>query len=73
MSRCGVIGIATAYGLDDRGVRVRVPIGSRIQLLHIVETGSGIHPTSYPMVTGGIAPGCEADHSPLTSAVVKKT
>jgi hypothetical protein len=29
-SQDGVIGIATSYGLDDRGVRVRVPVGSRI-------------------------------------------
>jgi hypothetical protein len=26
----GVVGIATVYGLDDRGVGVRVPVGSRI-------------------------------------------
>jgi hypothetical protein len=25
-----VVGIATAYGLDDRGVRARVPVGLRI-------------------------------------------
>jgi hypothetical protein len=25
-----VVGIATSYGLDDRGVGVRVPVGSRI-------------------------------------------
>jgi hypothetical protein len=25
-----VVGIATGYGLDDRGVGVRVPVGSRI-------------------------------------------
>jgi hypothetical protein len=24
------VGIDTSYGLDDRGVRVRVPVGSRI-------------------------------------------
>jgi hypothetical protein len=29
-SRESVIGIATTYGLDDQGVRVRVPVGSRI-------------------------------------------
>jgi hypothetical protein len=29
-SRDSVVGIATSYGLDDRGVRVRVPVGSRI-------------------------------------------
>jgi hypothetical protein len=39
--------------------------------------GSGVHPTSCPMGTGGSflggkAAGCEADHSPPTSAKVKK-
>jgi hypothetical protein len=29
-SRSSVVGIATGYGLDDRGVGVRVPVGSRI-------------------------------------------
>jgi hypothetical protein len=28
--RDNVVGIATGYGLDERGVGVRVPIGSRI-------------------------------------------
>jgi hypothetical protein len=30
LSRDSVVGIATSYGLDDRGVGVRVPVGSRI-------------------------------------------
>jgi hypothetical protein len=30
MSRDGGVGIATGYGLDYRGVGVRVPVGSRI-------------------------------------------
>jgi hypothetical protein len=29
-SRNSVVGIATGYGLDDREVGVRVPVGSRI-------------------------------------------
>jgi hypothetical protein len=29
-SRDSVVGIATGYGLDDRGVGVRVPVGSRV-------------------------------------------
>jgi hypothetical protein len=29
-SRDSVVAIATSYGLDDRGVGVRVPVGSRI-------------------------------------------
>jgi hypothetical protein len=44
---------------------------------YVVQTGSGAHPTSYPMGTGGPFPevkrqGHEADHSPPTSAEVKK-
>jgi hypothetical protein len=29
-SRDRVVGIATNYGLDDRGIGVRAPVGSRI-------------------------------------------
>jgi hypothetical protein len=46
------IGIATGYGPDDRGVRARVQVGSEFSLLHTVQTGSGAHPTFYPMGTG---------------------
>jgi hypothetical protein len=45
--------IATAYTLDDWGVGVWVPVGSEFSLLHIIQTGSGAHPASYPMGTGG--------------------
>jgi hypothetical protein len=46
-------------------------------LLRVVQTGSGVHPTSYTMGTGSPFPGVkrpgrEADHSPPTSAEVKK-
>jgi hypothetical protein len=42
---------------------------------HRVQTGSGAHPASYPMVTRGSSvgverPGREADHSPPSSAKV---
>jgi hypothetical protein len=68
-----LFGIATGYGLDDRGVGVRVPIGSRIFFSSLVQSGSGVHPTtSYPMGTAVKRPGCEADHSPPVSAEVKK-
>jgi hypothetical protein len=30
MSRDSLVGIATSYGLDDRGIGIRVPVGSRI-------------------------------------------
>jgi predicted porin len=30
MNYCSVVGTATAYGLDDRGVELRVSVGSKI-------------------------------------------
>jgi hypothetical protein len=52
--------------------------GSRMFTSPYVHTSSGDHPTSYPMSTGALGPGVkrpkrEADHSPPTSAKVKKT
>jgi hypothetical protein len=43
-----------------------------------LQTGFGAHPSSYPMGTGAFSPAVkqsrpEADHSPRTSAEVKKT
>jgi hypothetical protein len=42
-------GKATGYGLDDRGLGVRILVVKTF--LHVVQTGSGAHPTSYPMGT----------------------
>jgi hypothetical protein len=51
-------GIATGYGLDGRVVGVRVPVGSTILTTpHRVESGSGEHPVSYPVRTGGCVRG----------------
>jgi hypothetical protein len=61
-SRDSAVGIATGYGLDGREVGVRVPVGARFAPLHVVPTGSGAHPASYPMGTGALFPGREADH-----------
>jgi hypothetical protein len=75
VSRGSAVGIATAYGLEDRGVGVRVPVGSEFSLLHIVQTGSWADPGSYPMraLSPGVKrPGREADRSPPASAKVKK-
>jgi hypothetical protein len=63
--------------MDDREVGVRVPLRAKFSLLYVVQTGSGVHPTSYTMGTGGSfpevkGPGRVADHSPPTSAEVKK-
>jgi hypothetical protein len=40
-SRDRPVGIATGYGLDDWGVGVRVPVGSRIIFSPRRQTGSG--------------------------------
>jgi hypothetical protein len=47
------VGIVTSYGQDDRGVRVRVPVGSTIFSSPNLE----VHPTSCPMGTGASFPG----------------
>jgi hypothetical protein len=73
-SRDSSVGIATGYGLEGREVGVRVPVRSRIFF------SPAIGPTQPPIqwvseaVSSGIKrPGREADHSPPTSAEVKKT
>jgi hypothetical protein len=54
-SRSSVVGTATGYGLEaERSGKVR------IYLLHVVQTGSGVHPTSYPIGTGGSFLGSKA-------------
>jgi hypothetical protein len=53
-SRDSVVGIATCYGLDDRGAGVLSP-GRVKNFLHFVQTGSGFYTTSYPIGTGGKA------------------
>jgi hypothetical protein len=59
-SRGSSVGIATGCGLDDRGVEVRVHVRQKFSFLHIVQTGSGLHPTSYPMCTRGPLPAGKA-------------
>jgi hypothetical protein len=49
------VGTATGYGLDDRGVGVRVPVGSRI-FSSLRSPDRLSHPASYPMGTGGLFP-----------------
>jgi hypothetical protein len=51
-------------------------LGRVKNFLHVVQTGSGVHPTSYPMGTGALSLGVErpvreADHLPPTSAEFK--
>jgi hypothetical protein len=60
MRRDSAVSIPTGYGLYDEGVGVRVPVGSRIFLLYVIQTCSGSHPVSYPMGTAGSFPGGKA-------------
>jgi hypothetical protein len=62
------VNIVSGYGLDDRAIEVRSPADFSSNLC--VQTGSGAHPASCPMGTGGpfpgtkARPGRDADHSP---------
>jgi hypothetical protein len=60
-SRDSSVGIALGYGLDDRGSRFLFPEGAgNFFLHHRVQNGSGAHPASYSMGTGGSFPGGKA-------------
>jgi hypothetical protein len=63
------------YGLDDRAIDVRSPVEAKDFSSNLfVQTGSGAHPASCTMGTGGpfpggkARPGRDADHSPPSSA-----
>jgi hypothetical protein len=65
------------YRLDERAIGVRSPAGSEdFSSSLCVQTGSGAHPASCTMGTGGpfpgskARPGRDADHSPPSSAEV---
>jgi hypothetical protein len=71
-SRDSSVSIVTlGYGLDGQGAGVLFLAGTTdLSLLNIVETGSGAHPTSYPMDTRGSFLGGKAAGSwswPFTS------
>jgi hypothetical protein len=54
-SRDRAVGMATGYGLDDGGVGVRVPVGSRIFFMSSRPV-PGAHRASCPVGTGGSFP-----------------
>jgi hypothetical protein len=71
LSRDSAVSIATGYGLDDRGVGVRVPVRSRI---FSMSSRSALESTQLPIqcVPGALSPGVkrqgrEANHSPPTN------
>jgi hypothetical protein len=76
-SRVSSGSIVSDYGLDDRAIEVRSPAGAKdFSSSLCIQTGSGVHPASCTMGTGGpfpgdkARPGRDADHSPPSSAVV---
>jgi hypothetical protein len=69
--------IVSDYGLDDRAIGVRSPAGAKnFSSSLCIQTGSGVHPASCTMGTGGpfpegkAWPGRDADHLPPSSAEV---
>jgi hypothetical protein len=78
MSRVSSGSIVSDYGLDDRAIGVRSPARAKnFSYSLFVQTGSGAHPASCTMGTGGPIPGTkerqgrDADHSPPSSAEVE--
>jgi hypothetical protein len=76
VNRDSSVGIANSYGLYNRGFGVRVPVGSRTFSMSF---RLGLGPTQPPiqwvpgtLFLGVKRPGHEADHSPPTTAEVKK-
>jgi hypothetical protein len=66
------VGIATGYGLNDQGAGVRVPVGSTIFTSPYRPDQLGSTQPPIKWVPGVKRQGREADHSPATSAEVKK-
>jgi hypothetical protein len=74
-SRVSSGSIVSDYGLDGRAIGVRSPAGAKDFSSSLCDqTGSGAHPASCTMGTGGpfpggkARPGRDADHSPPSSA-----
>jgi hypothetical protein len=72
------VGIALGYGMDDRGFRVRFPMGAGI-FLFTTASRTALGPTQPPIqwVLGALSlgvkrPGREADHLPPSIAKVKE-
>jgi hypothetical protein len=76
-SRVSSDSIVSDYGLDDRAIGVRSPaVAKDFSFSLCVQIGSGAHPASCTMGTGGpfpggkALPGRDADHSSPSSAEV---
>jgi hypothetical protein len=61
------------YGLDDRAIGVLSPAGAKdFSSSPCVQTGSGAHPASYTMGTGGPLPGGRARQGSDAAEVVNE-
>jgi hypothetical protein len=76
-NRGNSVRIVSDYGQDERAIEVQSPTEARDFSSNLcVQTGSGIHPASCTMGTGGpfpggkARPGRDADHSPPSSPEV---
>jgi hypothetical protein len=72
------VSVVSGYGLDDREIEVRSPAEAKgFSSILCVQTGSGAHPASCTMGTGGPFPEAKArprrvaDHSHPSSAEVE--
>jgi hypothetical protein len=72
VSRVSSGSIVSDYGLDDRAIEVRSPAEAKDFFSSLcVQTGSGAHPASCPIGTGGPFPGAksqprrDADQTPI--------
>jgi hypothetical protein len=72
------VSILSSYGLDYRAIKIRSPAEAKDYSYSLcVQTGSGAHPASCPVGTGGPFPGAKARpgrdavHSPPSSAEVE--
>jgi hypothetical protein len=66
------VGIATGYGLDDRGVRILVPVGSMSSWPALGHTQPTLQCVAYNLSSEIKRPEREADHSRPANAEVKK-
>jgi hypothetical protein len=58
------VSIVSDYGLDDRAIGFRSPAGAKNFSFNLcVQTGSGAHPASCTMGTGGTFPGAKRGRS----------
>jgi hypothetical protein len=55
-SQDSAVGTLTGYGPDGQGDGVQVLVGAGFFSLHVIQTGSGAYPASYPKGTGGSFP-----------------